>query len=162
MRRSIIALAGAATLLLAALVPAAAAASSSPFSWEDAYTVDHECGIVELVELSVTGRAYFDGNGDWLRDIVRFRYASVFENAAGSSIAVRSNQVAEYTPATGTLRAQGTFIHGGQIGVAFPDVGRIVFDMNDGSTLFATPKVLRFDDPAGRDALDAALCELLG
>ena len=31
-----------------------------------------------------------------------------------------------------------------------------------GETLSATPKVLQGDDPAGFEALDAALCEALG
>lgn len=162
MRRSIVALAGAATLLLAGLVPAAMAASSFAFSWTDSYTVDHACGIVESVDLNVEGRAYFDNDGTWLRDIVRFRYAVTYENADGDALVTRTSQVAEFTPDTGTLRAQGYFIRGGVVhGVVFPDVGRLVFDTSDGSTMFATPRVLRFDDPDGPD-VDAALCEALG
>lgn len=163
MRRSILALAAAATLLLAGLVPAAMAASSFPFSWTDSYTVDHACDIVESVEVSVEGRAYFDIDGTWLRDIVRYRYGVTYENADGETLVTKTTQVAEYTPDTGTMRAQGYFIRGGSVnGVVFPDTGRLVFDRSDGSTLFATPAVLRFDDPDGWAALDAALCEALG
>ena len=164
MRRSIIALVGAATLLLAALVPAAAAASSTSFAWEDAYDVDHSCAIVEHVTLSVEGRAYFDNDGTWLRDLVHFHYGVTYENTeTGESLVTRTTQSAQITPDTVTLRAQGYFIRGGAgLGLVHQDVGRLVFDVTDGSTMFATPGVVRVDDPAGADAVDAALCEALG
>ena len=163
MRQSVIALSAAAMLLLGSLVPAAAAASpsSESFSWTDHYTVDYGCGIVETVDVTVDGRAFFDADGSWQRDLVRFRYESLFEGPGGS-LPNKVRQTAEYTPTSGTLRAQGIFIHGPQIGVAFPDVGRLVFDGATGSTLFATPRVLRLDDPDGFEALDAVLCYLIG
>lgn len=164
MRRSIVALAGASLLLLGALVPAVAAASSTSFSWDDGFDVDHACSIVEHVTVEAKGRAYFDNDGNWLRDIVRYTYGVVYENTeSGETLVTRTTQVAEYTPDTGTLRAQGYFIRGGAVdGVAFSDVGVLVFDGADGSTLFATPMVLPLDATDGADQIDAALCEALG
>ena len=163
MRKSIIALGGAALLLLGVLVPATAAATSESFGWSDAYTTDHACNIVEHVEVSVQGRAYFDGDGDWMRDILRFRYSVTYENTGtGEQLVTRTVQNVEVTPENVTLRAQGYFIRGGAVnGVVFPDVGRLVLDPTDGSTLFASAKVVRADDPEAWAALDPALCEAL-
>jgi hypothetical protein len=162
MRRAILSTA-AAGLLLAALTAPAAAASSTSFGWDDAFEVGHDCDIVERVSVVVTGRAYFDNDGDWVRDILRFKYSVSYENTvSGLSLVTRTNQVLEATPETGTLRGQGYFIRGGTVrGVVFPDVGRLVFDGSSGSTLFASANVIGQDDPAAMAELDAALCGAL-
>lgn len=167
MHRSIFALGGATMLLLGLLVPVAAAAgsaSSAPFSWSDGYDTQHACSIVEHVSVEANGRAYFDPSGNWLRDIVRLQYAVTYENTStGEALVTRTSEIAEFTPETGTLRGQGYFIRGGSVnGVVFPDVGRLVFALGDGSTLFATPTILRFDDPEAAAKVDQALCEALG
>jgi hypothetical protein len=114
--------------------------------------------------VSAQGRAYFDGSGEWVRDIIRFRYAVTYENAVtGRVLETKTTQNVEVRPDNVTLRAQGYFIRGGSVrGVVFQDVGRLVFDPSDGSTIFATPKILRFDDPERQADLDPALCEALG
>ena len=89
-----------------------------------------------------------------------FEYDGVYTGPS-ESLRQQDTQTAEFTPETGTLRGQGTFIHGGHIGALVYDVGRLVFDRSDGSTLFATPKIIRLDDPGAMEALDDALCDLL-
>ena len=69
MRKTLIALGGA-TLLLGALVPATFAAAPVTFSYTDHYVVQHECGITETVDVSVDGKAFFDSDGTWLRDLL--------------------------------------------------------------------------------------------
>jgi hypothetical protein len=161
MRRSFISAAIAMALMLATVVPASAGGTRSvPFSWSDHYTVDHPCGVVEDTRVTVRGTALFDASGAWVRDLAVFAYDGVYTGPSGS-LANRTHQTAQFTPETVTFRGQGTFIHGGHIGVLVYDVGRLVFDRTDGSTLFATPKVIRVDDPAAMQALDEALCDLL-
>ena len=146
-------------LLLAGLAGTAAAASSETFGWDDGFEVQHACDIVETVSMVATGRAYFDNDGNWVRDIIRFQYAVTYEQRGGETLVTRTTQVVEVTPETGTLRGQGAFIRGGVVGgVALPDVGRLVFDPGDGSTLFASAKVLPLDDPDAAARIDAALC----
>lgn len=150
------------TLLLGAAMPAMADSERAVrFASSDSWTVDHACGVVEQTTLDAQGTAFFDASGQWLQDTIVFSVRGVFSGPQGS-LATTSHQVGEFTPETGTLSGQGTFIHGGKIGVLVYDVGRLVFDVNDGSTLFATPKVIRYDDPAATAAIDAALCEALG
>jgi hypothetical protein len=42
------------------------------------------------------------------------------------------------------------------------DAGRLVFDLESGETLRASAQVIRWDDPEGLAAIDAALCARLG
>jgi opacity protein-like surface antigen len=163
MRRAVLATASAA-LLLAALAAPVAAASSESFGWDESFDVAHACDVVEHVSLVATGRAYFDGEGAWLRDIIRFSYQVTYENIeTGEVLVTRTRQILEATPETGTLRGQGYFIRGGTVGgVVFPDVGRLVFDGSTGSTLFASAKVLPMEDETAAERIDAALCEALG
>ena len=161
MRRSFISAAIAMALILATVAPALAGGTRSVrFGWSDQYTVAHPCGVVEDTSVTVRGTAFFDDSGAWTRDLVVFAYDGVYTGPSGS-LENKTRQTAEFTPETGTLRAQGVFIHGGHVGALVYDVGRLVFDGSDGSTLFATPKVIRVDDPAAFQALDEALCDLL-
>ena len=161
MRRSFISAAIAMALILGTVAPASAGGTRSiRFSSSDQYTVAHPCGIVEDTSVTVRGTAFFDASGAWVRDLVVFAYEGVYTGPSGELVN-RTRQTAEFTPETGALRGQGTFIHGGHIGALVYDVGRLVFDRNDGSTLFATPKVIRLDEPAAFEAIDEALCELL-
>ena len=161
MRRSIISAAIAMAFILASVAPALAGGTRSVrFSGSDHYTVAHPCGVVEDTSVTVHGTAFFDASGAWIRDLVVFAYDGVYTGPSGS-LANTTHQTAEFTPETGTLRGQGTFIHGGHVGALVYDVGRLVFDKSDGSTLFATPKVIPLGDPAAMQALDEALCDLL-
>lgn len=161
MRRSFISAAIAVALIAATVAPALAGGTRSVrFSWSDQYAVAHPCGVVEDTSVTVRGTAFFDGSGAWVRDLIVFGYDGVYTGPSGT-LANQTRQTAEFTSATGIVRGQGTFIHGGHIGALVYDVGRVVFDRSDGSTLFATPKVIRFDDPAALEAVDKALCDLL-
>jgi hypothetical protein len=162
MRRTILSITMAAGVMLAGALPALAGGERSvAFSWSDSYSVPHDCGIVEAATVEVRGTAHFDGAGAWIKDIVSFKYRATY-SGPGGSFSNKTNQVGTFTPASGSLRAQGAFIHGGHIGTVVHDVGRLVFDMADGSTLFATPKVIPFDDPDGLARVDQALCDLIG
>jgi hypothetical protein len=162
MRRTILSITMAAGVMLAGALPTLAGGERSVrFSWSDSYSVPHDCGIVEAATVEVRGTAYFDGTGGWIKDIVRFAYEATY-SGPGGSLSNKTNQVGTFTPASGSLRAQGTFIHGGHIGTVVHDVGRLVFDMADGSALFATPKVIPLDDPDGLARVDRALCDLIG
>jgi hypothetical protein len=162
MRRTILSTTMAALVLLAGALPAMAGGERSVrFSWSDSYTVQHDCGIVESATVEVRGTAHFDASGAWIRDNVGFKYQATY-TGPGGSLTNKTNQVGTFTPDQGALRAQGTFIHGGHIGTVVHDVGRLVFDMADGSTLFATPKVIPLDDPDALTRIDQALCDLIG
>ena len=162
MRRTILSTTIAAVVTLAGALPALAGGDRSVrFAWSDQYTVQHDCGIVEAATVEVRGTAHFDGSGQWIKDIVDFRYEAMY-SGPGGSLSNKTNQVGTFTPDSGSLRAQGTFIHGGHIGTVVHDVGRLVFDTADGSTMFATPKVIPLDDPDGLARVDQALCDLIG
>ena len=162
MRRPILAAAGAAILSLALAVPALAGGGwSEPFGFTEHDTIDRGCGIVEELTKEVRGRAYFDASGEWQRDIIHFTYTSVIRSTiSGRSITAKGTQIGEFTPETGTIRGQGAFVRGPGEGVVVMDVGRLVFNLADGSTIFASPGVIPFDGD-GIEEADAALCELL-
>jgi len=148
--------------LLTALAGPAFAGGPVHFTFVDTWTKDHACGIVEETTLSGHGQAYFDADGNWIRDVIKFTAVGTFTNTAtGAVMTGQSNQSGEFTPDTFTLRGQGTFLRGPG-GVVFYDVGRLVSTFGFGETLSETPKALAVDDPAGFEALDAALCEALG
>lgn len=148
--------------LLAGLAGQALAGEPVHFSFVESWTIDRPCGIVEETTLSGHGQAYFDAEGNWIRDVIKFTAVGTFTNTAtGEVMTGVSNQSGEFTPETFTLRGQGIFLRG-HGGVVFYDVGRLVSTFGFGETLSATPKALPVDDAAGFEALDAALCEALG
>jgi hypothetical protein len=156
-------IAGALSAIALALAIAAPAAATAPeqFASTEAWDQSYPCGIVEHVHADIRGAAYFDADGEWLRDIVQFRFDSVFESTVtGRSLRSLGRQVAEYTPDGVTLTGQGIFIRGAG-GVLSFDVGRVVAEW-DGGTTFVTPKAIPMEGGAGLEALEAALCEALG
>jgi hypothetical protein len=162
MRRPILAAVGAAFLSVALAVPALAGGGwSEPFGFTEQVEIDRGCDIVEELTREVRGRAWFDASGEWQRDIVQFSYSSVIRSTVtGESITAKATQTAEFTPETGTLRGQGAFIRVPGEGLVVLDAGRLVFDLADGSTIFASAGVIPFDGD-GLAAADAALCALL-
>ncbi len=163
MRRHLISTVSALIVAAALAGPAAAGGDRSfRFSFEESYAVDHACGIVEYTTVTGRGTAFFDGSGTWLRDRILFTFDGTYVGPSGASLDNRTVQVVDITPANLTLRGQGVFIRGGSTGVLVYDVGRLVIDGQTGAAIFATPKVIPFNDPDGLAAIDAALCDVLG
>ena len=146
-----------------ALVAASPVAASAPvtFTIDDWLVVDHACGIVEETHLTGSGRAYFDAEGDWIRDVINFEAVGTFTGRSGVTYTGRSHQNVVVTPDGVASSGQGIFLRGPG-GVLNYDVGRYLFDQDDLSTRSATPKILAFDDIDANEALEAALCAALG
>jgi hypothetical protein len=163
MRRRILELASFVSLAVVLAVPAAAAAATSqPFEFTDQRVVEHSCGIVEDLTVTGRGRAYFAADGSWQRDIIHLTYESAIQSTiTGTSIDARSTQVLEVAPDSGIVRGQGFFIRIPGEGVVVRDMGRLVFDTADGSTITASAQAIGFDDVESLEAAEAALCSLL-
>ena len=159
MHRSIKAVTLAGVLAALAAAPVAAGAPDQ-VTWSDSYEVLHDCGIVESTTVTARETAFVD-EGGWQRSIIRFRFDGRYTGPGGQTFASTSHQVGVFTPDTGAISGQGTFLHGAG-GVLVMDVGHLVFDIETGATLAASARVIRFDDPAAFEAVDVALCDRLG
>ena len=159
MRRSIMIAAAA----LAALALAAPVAANEAVRWTDTHDIDNvfTCGVVEDTLASIDGTAYFSADGTWLKDIVRFSVAVKYTDpATGETIAYRTHQILDANPDNLEFRAQGGFVRAAGAGAVLLDVGRLVMDPADGSTIFQSAKTLAFDDPTVAERYDAAVCSL--
>lgn len=157
--RSLVAGSAAVVLALAMAVPAAAA-TQDRFTVDDVIQNEYSCGVVEVTKVHGDGMRLWDG--DTLLSIsIHFQYDGVFTDpSTGRTITARSHQNVTNRDMIITTRGQGIFLRVGGQGVVFHDVGRLVFDPWDGTTLSATPKVLPFDDPTAGDRIDAAVCSM--
>lgn len=158
-RRTLGATAVIATLALALTVGPVAAATPVRVSWQDTYTVQHDCGVVEATTVTASEKAFFEA-GDWVRSVIHFTFVSVFTGPTAKTYAATTNQNVTVTPDQAALSGQGTFLRGAG-GVLVMDTGRLVFAPS-GSTILSSAKALTFDDPADLVAVDAALCTRLG
>jgi hypothetical protein len=159
MRRSMVLAASA----LAALALAAPAAANETVRWTDTHDVDNvfTCGVVEDTLVTIEGTAYFAADGTWLKDIIRFSYAATYADPeTGETLTSRMRQVVEANPDNLVFKGQGTFIRAAGEGAVLLDVGRLVMDPGDGSTIFKSANVLTFDDPTIFGRYDAAICSL--
>ena len=158
MRHGLAALGGL-VLALGLAVPAVAR-TTERFTIDDVIQKEYSCGVVETTQIHGDGAAAFDDDGSWLVDHIRFRYTGAFvDPATGRVIEQHARQNITITASEITTRGQGIFLRLAGEGVVLHDVGRLVFDPADESTLFATPKVLVFD--AALDAkVDAAVCSM--
>ena len=148
---------------LAALALAGPAAANETVRWTDTDHINNvfTCGVVEDTLVTIGGTAYFGADGTWLKDIIRFSYTvTLTDPASGATISYRTRQVAEVNPDNVVLRAQGSFVRSGGAGAVLLDVGRLVIDPADGSTIFKSAKSLALDDPTGFERYDAAICSL--
>jgi hypothetical protein len=150
----------AAALVLGAAVAPVAAATPTLNRWSDTYTVDHACAILETTKITVNEKAFLDGD-TWVRSVVNLTFDGVDEGPTGQTYAVTSHQNGIFTPTTGAISGQGSFLRGAG-GVLIMDVGRLVFEIPSGQTIQASAQVLRFDDPPFPNLLDDALCARLG
>jgi hypothetical protein len=158
-RRRIVFGLAAGSLGLALAAGPAAAATPVNSTWSDSWTVQHDCGVVESTSVTAREHAFFEG-GTWIRSIIQFDYVGLFVGPTGKTLSVESHQNGTFTPTTGKLSGQGTFLRGAG-GVLVMDVGNLVFEIPSGTTLRASAQVLRFDDP-DPGVVDAALCAALG
>jgi hypothetical protein len=149
--------------LLAILAMAGPAAALETVRWTDSEDIagTYSCGVVEDTIATIQGTAYFAPDGTWIKDILRFTYdASFTDPASGQTVAFKTRQVVEASPEAVTLRAQGLFVRAPGKGAVLLDVGRLVIDPADGSTIFASANSLAFDDPSVPARMDAAICSL--
>jgi hypothetical protein len=64
----------------------------------------YSCGVVEDTTVVLDGTTYFDTDGSWLRNIIRFTDNAFTDPASDMTIAFKTRQVVELTPETVTLR----------------------------------------------------------
>ena len=146
-----------------ALLMAAPVAASETVRWTDTHHISgtFSCGVVEDTTAVIDGTAYFASDGTWLKDVIRFTYdASYTDPTSGRTISFKTRQTLMASPATLTWRGQGLFIRAPGEGAVLLDVGRLVIDPSDGSTVFSSANALRFDDPSVPARLDAAVCSM--
>ena len=158
-RRITLGLAGG-CLALAAMVGPVAAATPDIYRFTDSWTVQHECGIVEETTLTAIERAFFD-DGEWVRSIITFDFVGVFTNESGESFTNESHQNGTFTPTTGAISGQGTFLRAGGRPILM-DVGLLVFAFPDGTTIRSSDQAVPFDDPDAAARYESALCARLG
>ena len=149
-------------LFLALLVAAPAAANTTDrFTFDDVLVDEYSCGVVITTWVHAVGTAHLAADGTWLGTTIRFEYTGeASDPASGATIALTGRQIIKEAPGNATLIGQGIFIRVAGQGVVLLDVGRLVFDPSDGSTLFASAQVLPFEDPEVSARIDAAACSL--
>jgi hypothetical protein len=152
----------AAGLLLAlALAAPASAHTQDRFTFDERLVETFSCGVTVTTTIHGDGMARLDADGSWIATTVRLRYTGVaVDPATGASVVLSARQVIAEAPGTATSRGQGLFIRLPGDGVVLLDVGRLVFDPSDGSTLFSSAHVIAFDDPTTIARVDAAICSL--
>lgn len=136
-----------------------AAATPERVSWQDTYTVQHDCGVLETTTLTASEKAFFE-NGEWVRSQIHFTLEGVFTGPTGKTYAATSNQNGTFTPDRFAISGQGFFLRGAG-GVLLHDTGRLVFEPS-GTTIHASAKALAYDDPNYPGIAEDALCARLG
>jgi hypothetical protein len=151
-----------AALVLAGAVTATAFAGTTD-RFEDAFVITktYSCGVVETTNVSLVGTAYFAEDGTWIRSLVRFEFdGMLLDPTTGEQIDLKGRQLLAEAPGQFALAGQGTFIRVPGSGVVAHDVGRLIVNLPDGSTIFSSAKVIEFDDPDAGAMVDAAVCAL--
>ncbi|HEX5014137.1 MAG TPA: hypothetical protein VFV72_08245 [Candidatus Limnocylindrales bacterium] len=157
MKRRLAGLAGIALALGAALP--AAANTQDRFVIDDVVERDYSCAVHETTLIHGVGTAQLDGDGNFLFVSIQFTYRGTFTDpATGRTITQTGRQHFSDDGSTMNLVGQGTFLRMKGEGVVLHDVGRLVANLADGTTISATPKVLRIDDADVPARIDAAIC----
>lgn len=149
--------------VLTALLIAAPASANDTVRWTDSHEISgtYSCGVIEATTATIEGTAYFGADGGWIKDIIRFSYdASYTDPATGRTVSFGTRQIVEGSPETLAFRGQGVFVRAPGTGAVLLDVGRLVIDPSDGSTVFRSANVLGGEDPSVPAAIDAAICSL--
>ena len=149
----------AALSLVGALAGPVAANTQERFQFNDVVEREYSCGVLETTQIAGRGTASFAGDGSWIGTSIHLTYDGTFTDPVTGRV-VRQKGHQNVTEADGlvTMSGQGFFLRLAGEGVVLHDVGRLVFDPSDGSTQFATPTVLRIDDPGIDAKSDAAVC----
>jgi hypothetical protein len=149
--------------MLGALAIAGPVAANDTVRWVDSHGIDavFTCGVVEDSTATIEGTAYFDAEGAWIKDIMRFTYdASYTDPNTGTTIEYTTRQVVVATPDHLTFLGQGAFVRAAGSGAVLLDVGRLTVDPADGSTVFRSAQALGLDDPSVAERYDEAICGL--
>lgn len=149
-------------LLLAIAIAAPTSANTiERFSFDDVIEDTYSCGAVLTTHLHGDVIVHLATDGTWLGTSIRFRYDGLaVDPATGAAVELAGRQILAEGRDAIALRGQGSFIRIGGSGVVLLDVGRLVFDPADGSTLSASAQVIAFDDPDAVARIDAAVCSL--
>jgi hypothetical protein len=149
-------------LLLAVAIAAPTSANTAErFSFDDVIEDVYSCGVILTTQVHGDVIAHHATDGTWLGSSIRLRYDGLaVDPATGDAVELAGRQIVAESPDTVALRGQGIFIRLGGGGVILLDVGRLVIDPADDSTLFASAHVIAFDDPDAVARIDAAVCSL--
>lgn len=159
MHRRLYSMAG--LLFALAIAAPVSAATVERFSFEDQFVDSYNCGVVVTTRVIADGTAHLAADGSWRFTTIRFRFlGEAVQTATGLTIPLTSRQILMERPDQVATVGQGAFIRLAGEGVLVGDVGRLVFDPSDGSTIAASAHVVRFDDPDARAEVDAAICSL--
>ena len=148
---------------LATLIVAAPVAANETLRWTDSHDITNtfSCGVVEQTTAALEGTAYFDADGAWLKDVLRFSYdASYTDPGTGKTITYTTRQVVLSHPGSLSFVGQGLFVRVPGSGAVLLDVGKLTIDPSDGSTTFKSAQALALDDPTVFERYDAAICSL--
>jgi len=152
----------AAGVLLALAVAAPAAANTTErFVLDDTFSNEYSCGVVVTTRAVGDAIAHHGKDVSWLFGTIHIRYLGEgLDPATGEVINLTGRQIMLERPTAVALMGQGTFLHLPGEGVLLEDVGRLVFNPADGSTLTSSAHVIPFDDPTGEARIDVAVCSL--
>jgi len=149
-------------LLLAVAIAAPASANTAErFSFDDVIEDVYSCGAILTTQVHGDVMGHLATDGTWLGSSIRLRYDGLaVDPASGDAVELAGRQIVAEGPDTLALRGQGLFIRLAGSGVVLLDVGRLVIDPADGSTLSASAHFIAFDDPDAVARIDTAICSL--
>jgi hypothetical protein len=151
----------AALLVSLAVVSPAAANTAERFLFSEVTVDTASCGVVLTTHVSGDVTAHLANDGSWLFSQVKLRYSGVAEDpSTGRTIELPARQNVVDRGDVIAMNGQGIFIRLPGRGVLLLDVGHLVFDPSDGSTITASAHVIPFDDPAAVTKVDEAICSL--
>jgi hypothetical protein len=148
-------------LLAHAVAGPVSANTTGRFSFDDVIVDTSSCGVVLTTQVHGDVTAHIANDGTWLVSQIKIRYAGVaVDPATGRTLHLPARQNVMERPDAIATSGQGIFIRVPGQGVLLLDVGHLVFDPTDGSTINASAHVIAFDDPTLEARIDEALCSL--
>lgn len=148
-------------LLAVAIAVPASANTAERFSFDDVIEDAYSCGVVLTTQVHGDVIVHLATDGTWLGSSIRFRYEGLaVDPATGDAVELAGRQIVAEGTDWIAQRGQGLFIRLAGSGVVLLDVGRLVIDPADDSTLSASAHVIAFDDPDAVARIDGAVCSL--